>query len=190
MESDFSGTMCRKVILPSPNCFCTFAKYQLGTLEWVLHLFQDKTCSLYFIRTGLGCRYPKWARCSSVPSHSAPRLTAAQQKQQRQTLLEAATDGFQQWLHPPSRLSWQPSTSCMSTGLICEANKPSLTCAEIFIPLLISSTPCFVFFFLLFFPSSFLLEVAQRSRKYLSCCYTVHVFNLTRKLVQLHGTFI
>lgn len=28
------------------------------------------------------------------------------------------------------------------------------------------------------------------SRKFLHCCDTVRVFNLTRKLVQLHGTFI
>jgi hypothetical protein len=51
-----------------------------------------------------------------------------------------------------------------------------------------------VIFSSLFIPcphfSSFLLEVAHRSRKHLSCCHTVHIFNLTRKLVQLHGTFI
>lgn len=64
--------------------------------------------------------------------------------------------------------------------LICEANKPSLTCASL--PSLFISSHIFFFFIL--------SKVTQRSRKYLSCCYTIYVFNLTRKLVQLHGSFI
>lgn len=79
----------------------------------------------------------------------------------------------------PGARSWQPSP--VDCSLVTrEASEPHLTWAQIFIPFHLLPT-----FSLLFFPGG-----GIKCKKYLSCCYTIHIFNLTRKLVQLQGTFI
>lgn len=62
-----------------------------------------------------------------------------------------------------------------------EVSEPDLIWTWIFIPFHL----CSIFPLLFLFPGG-----GTKCRKYLSCCYTIHIFNLTRKLVQLYGTFI